>query len=198
MSKLNKIGLLGGTFDPIHLGHLKIAGFALKKLKLKKIYFIPTYKHALKANEKISSPEIRLDLLKIALAEYPDFDISDIEIRNKRISYTINTVRNFFDYEKLDNAELYYLIGFDILKELHLWRDFEKIFDHAKLVVLSRTGKFETKFVDAYKNKIIFLNSPKIDISSTRIRTCILNKKSWKSMVNPKVFEYITSRNLYK
>src|SRR5210317_541551 len=138
MSKNQKIGLLGGTFDPVHSGHLIIAESVLNELELEKIFFIPAHKHALKSNEKISSPETRLKLLQIALKEYPYFAVSDLELQSDNISFTVDTLKEIGEYENILNAKLFYIIGYDNLNELHLWKDYKKIMDMVQLVVVSR------------------------------------------------------------
>lgn len=198
MSKFQKIGLFGGTFDPIHIGHLIVAESVLNELSLDNIYFIPAHKHALKPNKKITSPEIRLELLKTALKDFSYFTISDIELKSNNVSFTIDTLKNFKVYEKLSNVELYYIIGFDNLSELHLWKDYEKIMEMAQFVVLTRQGSYDEHLINKYKNRIIIPKSPQIDISSTLIRHRILENKTWKSMVTPAVHEYIIRHNLYK
>ena len=147
MSEFNKIGLLGGTFDPVHLGHLIVAESVLNELNLDKIYFIPAHKHALKSNEKITSPNIRLELLQIALKDYSYYSASDIELKSDNVSFTIDTLNKIRDYENLSNAELFYIIGFDNLTELHLWKDYEKIMEVAQLVVVSRPGNYDEKII---------------------------------------------------
>ena len=197
MSEKQKIGLLGGTFDPVHLGHLIIAESVLKELELKKIYFIPTHKHALKSNEKISSVDTRLKLLEIALQDFPHFTISDFELQNDNVSFTIDTLKSIYDYENIPKAELFYIIGYDNLSELHLWKDYEKILDLVQLVVVNRSGKSLEKITKRFKEKLIFSNTPQIDISSTNIRKRIKENKPWKSMVPPEVHQYIIKHNLY-
>ena len=197
MSKNQKIGLLGGTFDPVHLGHLIIAESVLNELELEKIFFIPAHKHALKSNEKISSPETRLKLLQIALKEYPYFAVSDFELQSDNISFTVDTLKEIGEYENILNAKLFYIIGYDNLNELHLWKDYKKIMDMVQLVVVSRSGKQNEKFIEQFKDRLIFPDIPRIDISSTIIRERIKENKPWKTMVSSAVYQYITKHNLY-
>lgn len=195
---MQKIGLFGGTFDPVHLGHLITAEYVLNELNLDKIYFIPAHKHALKSNNKITSPSIRLEILKIALKDYSCFEICDIELQSNKISYTIDTLTKFKQYEGLPKSELYYIIGFDNLSELHLWKDYQKIWELANLVVLARPGEYDEQLVLKYKEQIIIPNSPKIDISSTLIRNNIKENKSWQAMVPSDVYKYIEYNKVYK
>ena len=198
MPDIQKIGLLGGTFDPVHLGHLIVAESVLNELKLDRIFFIPAHKHALKSNEKITSPNIRLKMLQMALQEFPYFSVSDIELQSENISFTIETLTSINLYENLSNAELYYIIGYDNLNELHLWKDYKKIIELVHLVVVGRTGTFDKNIIENFKDKLIFPETPQIDISSTLIRNKIKENSSWKSMVTPAVYQFIVQQNLYK
>ena len=198
MSEIQKIGLLGGTFDPIHLGHLIIAEAVINELRLDKIYFIPAHKHALKSNKKITAPDIRLEMLQIALEDYSYYTVSDIELKSENVSFTNNTINIFRQYENLSNVDLFYIIGFDNLTELHLWKDYEKIIESAQLVVVSRPGNYDKKIIKKYENRLIIAETPKIDISSTMIRKLIKENKHWKSLVTPSVYQYIITHNLYK
>jgi len=198
MSEFNKIGLLGGTFDPVHLGHLIIAESVLNELNLDKIYFIPAHKHALKSNKKITPPNIRLEMLQIALKDFSYYSASDIELKSDKVSFTIDTLNKICDYENLSNAELFYIIGIDNLTELHLWKDYEKIMEVVQVVVVCRTGIYDEKLIKKYENKLIVAETPEIDISSTMIRKLIKKNRHWKSLVTPSVYQYIITHNLYK
>jgi len=198
MSEIKKIGLLGGTFDPVHLGHMIIAESVLNELDLDKIIFIPAHKHALKSNKNITPPNVRLKMLQIAVGEYSYFDISDIELQSDNISFTIDTLNVIKEYESLFDAKLYYIIGYDNLNELHLWKDYVKIMEMVHLVVVNRVGNYDDKILEEFKDKLIFPDVPQIDISSTLIRNKIKENKSWKSLVAPEVFQYIKNHNLYK
>jgi nicotinate-nucleotide adenylyltransferase len=198
MSQSQKIGLLGGTFDPVHLGHLTIAESVLNELNLDKIYFIPAHKHALKSNEKITSPNIRLELLQISIKEFSKFAVSDIELKSNNVSFTIDTLNKIHEYEKLANAKLFYIIGYDNLAELHLWKDYQKILEMVQFVVVGRSGKYDEQVIENFRENLIFSKTPQIDISSTLIRSRIKENKPWKSMVTPNISQYITQHNLYK
>lgn len=198
MPALKKIGLFGGTFDPVHLGHLIIAESVLDELNLDKIYFIPAHKHALKPNYKISAANVRVQMLNLAIKDFPYFEVSDIELQSDNTSFTIDTLKRIKDYEKLGDAELYYIIGYDNLGELHLWKEYEKILCLAKLVVVGRSGNFNTDLIKEHKHKLIFPKTPQIDISSTKIRDNIKSNKPWKSLVLREVNQFIHNQNLYK
>jgi nicotinate-nucleotide adenylyltransferase len=198
MPEVNKIGLLGGTFDPLHLGHLIIAESVLNNLGLHKIYFIPANKHALKSNQDISASKTRFEMLKLALHDFEYFYIIDIELQSENVSYTIDTLQKIKKYENLPDSELFYIIGYDNLAELHLWKDYEEIIDLVKFVIVGRPGDFNVKIPDNLKEKFIFPSTPIIDISSTMIRSYIKQNKAWKSLVPNKIYQFIIQNNLYK
>jgi len=198
MSSKQRIGLFGGTFDPIHIGHLIVAESILTDLKLDLIFFIPTHKHAIKHQENITSPNVRLGLLKIALNGYPHFQISEIELDRNNVSYTVDTLNQFANYEKLENIDLFNIIGEDNLHEIHLWKNPEQIVKLSTLVVLRRPKIKKTDLSIKYDGNIINADTPLIDISSTMIRERIRNNLPWKSLVLPDVYDYIEKHQLYR
>ena len=193
-----KIGLFGGTFDPVHIGHLILAESVLNKLELQKIYFIPAHKHALKSNHNITEARLRLEMLNLSLKEYEYFEISDIELQRENTSYTIDTISRFQGYEKLENSELYYIIGYDNLAELHLWKQYEIITEMTKFVVVGRPGHYKINIPEKIRTKFIFPDTPVIEISSTIIRNLIRENKYWKTFVHPSIVSFIKNQNLYK
>lgn len=198
MSDIKKIGLFGGTFDPPHIAHISLINIVIKKLNLHTVYFIPTAKHPLKENTKITSVEIRCEMLEAALNNYPEFRLSKIEIDRPAISFTIDTIRNFCGYEKLSNATLYFILGSDNINEIHLWKDPEQIFKLAKVVVLRRPGSEESPVIDKYKNRIILIDLPLMPVSSTDLRHKIRNGQDYHNLIPFGVAEIIDKYNLYR
>jgi len=198
MHKAAKIGLFGGTFDPPHNAHLNLAHFVLKALKLDLIYFIPAALHALKNNISLTAQDKRYDMLCVAVENNDKFRVSKIELELLNTSYTVDTLRAFRDYEKLGNAELYYILGSDNLYEIHLWKNPEEIFHLAKVVVLRRPGYQDTSILEKYKDKITILQSPLYDISSSDIRRKIRKGISVKDYVPERVMEKIRAYKLYQ
>lgn len=198
MSNKQRIGLFGGSFDPVHVGHLIVAESVLVNLRLDLIYFIPTKYHAFKRKENITQASTRLKLLEIALKNYSCFKISKVELDREGVSYTVDTLLQFKNYEQLENIELFYIIGEDNLNELHLWKNPDQILKLSKLVVLRRPGSRETELIKKYKDKIIITDTPLIEISSSMIRQRISKNERWKSLVHPEVYNYIKKNHLYK
>jgi nicotinate-nucleotide adenylyltransferase len=197
LEKLRKIGLFGGTFDPPHTAHITLAENISQKICLDCIYFIPTSIHAFKLNYKVTPVEIRYEMLQAALANKIIFRISRIEIDRPSVSYTVDTLREFKAYEKLEDAELYYLMGMDNLRDLHLWRNSAEIFKFAKLVILKRPGYNDSKIINRYHDKVIFVETPLMDISSTYIRGQIQKGYSVDNLIPKSVSKILKKYNLY-
>lgn len=190
LSQAERIGLFGGTFDPIHLGHTIVAEWLQYKLNLCEVYFIPNYKHPFNKRRDISESRHRLNMLNIALSNFPPFKISQYEIDKEEISYSIDTIRYF--HNQYPDKELYYLIGGDNIKEFSAWKDYNDIFKLAKVVVYRREEE-QSEISD----KFIFVNSPRIEISSSQIREYIKKNIPCRSLLHPDVFRYIKENELY-
>jgi len=198
LTKKQRIGLYGGTFDPIHNGHIIVAESVISNLNLDLIYFIPAHIHAFKPAEGILPAKNRLALLKLALKKYPYFRISTIELDSNETSYTIDTIKKFRKYEKLNDSDLFYIIGADNLIELEYWKSPDEIMSLSNLVVLNRPNQSLQEKLEKYKDKIILTDTPLIEISSTIIRERIKKNHHWQSLVPSEVFKYIQKHHLYK
>ncbi|WP_033161161.1 nicotinate-nucleotide adenylyltransferase [[Mycoplasma] collis] len=182
---MKKIAIFGGSFNPIHNAHIKIAEYAIKHLKLDKLIFVPTFKSPDKVKDKIAEPHHRVKMIELVLL--PKSEISLFEINRKGISYTIDTIKYFS--EKFKDAQLYFLIGSDNLTTLHKWEEIETISKLAKIVVFKRTKNFSK--INLKKFNAQLLNNDIFDASSTEIR-----KGNFKNL-NPLVNEYIGKNWLY-
>ncbi len=190
---MGKVGIFGGSFDPIHLGHLITAQTLLEKRKLSKIIFVPAFISPHKLEYDYSAPEHRYNMVKLAISSYKYFDISDYEINNDKISYTFNTLAEF--YKKYDSMEL--IIGFDNLITFDTWNKPDDILKLADLVVLKRTFDREVKRTHKYFEDAIFVDSPTIEISSTEIRNRIKKALPIDYYVPQSVKNYIEENKLY-
>ena len=198
-----RIGILGGTFDPVHIGHLVLAEEALSKLKLDQIWFIPTGKPWLKESLEITDGFNRLEMVKIATKSNPRFVASSIEIDRSGPTYTIDTLRYLKD--KLGTkTSIYFILGLDTLANFHRWNRPEEILDLCEFVVSNRPGFGNTKILDEQLERFegigsitTLLNIPMLDISGTNLREMIRQGLSIRYRVPDGVEEYIYSNGLY-
>lgn len=186
---LKKIGIFGGSFDPIHTGHLIICNIIKEELNLDKIIFIPAYRSPHKDISKFTSPQVRYEMVELAIKDNNGFEISDFEISKDRSVYSIETI----DYmnKKYSESELFLIIGADSYNNISKWKDPELIKNKAKLVIASRNNLKISK--EDYLAK-----TPNIEISSSMIRDRIDKNLSIKYLVNSKVEHYIYEKSLYK
>jgi len=198
MKKIQKIGILGGTFNPPHLGHLLIAKKVIKEFGFKKLLLMVAGKPVLKTKDLAPIKE-RLEMTKILAGYHPKLEVSKIEIaraKKGKKSYTIETIKEL--KKRYPKKEIYWLIGEDSLKEIleGKWRGGLKIFDQVKFIVIKRPG-YKKKIPKKIKEKIkiIKLNIP---ISSTEIREKIRKGENVSKMVPAKILEYIKKKKIYK
>lgn len=200
-----KIGLLGGTFDPIHNGHLAIARHAIDKLELGKIIFIPSGIPPHKTNQRISPPEIRFEMVRLAIEEYTDYEISDIETKNTEVNYTINTIKYFL--EKIEKKDLFFLIGADSLYELYTWKDVDELVRLCQFAVFVRK-EYPIKTLesaDIHLERSTFreclrhiIKMCPVNVSATEIREKVALGEPITGLVPLSVEKYIYSHGLYK
>lgn len=172
---MQKIGLFGGAFDPVHAGHLHIANLALNLVHLDEIIFIPLGSAVHKNSPKLSVQK-RLELLKTALADNKKFSIATVEIDRKGASYAVDTVREL--RKTYTCSDLYYIIGTDAFEQIFTWKEPEALLLAVTFIVVARPGydfmTIERLFADParerYLDKILFIEDAGLDISSTKIR----------------------------
>lgn len=191
---MKTVAIYGGTFDPIHLGHLITAQSVLEIRKLDKLIFIPSFISPHKIDRVSSSPQHRLNMLKLAIKGISYFDSNSLEIKRGNISYTIDTISAL--KSKYKNIEL--IIGYDNLISFDTWKDPDKILGLVQLVVLRRKVKEEAIQKNKYFDKAIFIDTPLIEIYGTDIRTRVRNDKNIDFLVPQKVMAYIYKHKLYK
>lgn len=186
-----RLGIFGGSFDPIHIGHLIIAEFAREYMKLDKVIFIPVGNPSHREDNLVSAID-RYNMVKIAISNNPYFEVSDIEISHKKLNYTYDTLLEIKN--NYENSEIFEIIGEDSADYLHKWKNYNELLKMCKFLVFKREG-FD--YISNHDN-IIVMNSPKISISATLIRNRIKNNMSIKYMVEETVEKYILENNLYK
>lgn len=191
---MSKIGIFGGTFDPIHNGHLITAQSVVELRNLDKIIFVPAFISPHKQDEQTSRANHRLNMLKIAIEGIPFFDYSDFEIKQHTISYTIDTLREF---KKL-YGEIDLIIGYDNIFQFHTWKEPDEILKLANVVVLKRRSSHPLDFVDKYVEAAKFVQTRGIEISATDIRDRVQKGLPIYYLVPDKVLDYINDNKLYK
>ena len=192
-----KTCLFGGTFDPPHFGHLIVAQTIFEAEHFDKIVFIPAHIPPHKKGKKISSLELRLEMLKIAIKDNPNFEISDIEIKRGGISYSLETIRDYKEQTELSRDELFYLIGSDSLKLFYAWENPKAILKECQLIVAIRPGFRPSDIPNWILAKIQFANIPRIEISSSQIRARWIEDKTIRYMVTQPVWKFINENNIY-
>lgn len=203
-----KIGVMGGTFNPIHYGHLVTAEEALNQFSLEKVIFIPTGIPPHKTFDRIASPEDRYLMTVMATASNNDFYVSRVEIDRKGKSYTIDTLR---ELKKIygENAELFFITGADAILEILSWKNTEEIIALCKLIAATRPGynisrieelieKLNIKGTGKTDGRIFVMEIPALAISSTDIRNRIKTGRPVNYLLPENVSRYLLKYNLYK
>jgi nicotinate-nucleotide adenylyltransferase len=213
-----KIGLFGGTFDPIHWGHLRSAEEVREAFRLDRILFVPASIPPFKKKEKASAAADRLEMARLATAGNPGFAVSDVEIARPGKSYSIDTLRHFA--AKLGrNDSLYFILGMDAFREIGSWKDFQQLFSFSHFIITSRpkckdllglgdipvaarkSFCYDSK-INAFRHKsgarLYFLKLTDIGISASDIRARVKAGKSIRYLVPPEVESYIMRQGLYR
>jgi nicotinate-nucleotide adenylyltransferase len=199
---LVKIGILGGTFDPPHNGHLLLAEEVRRQLKLDKVIFIPAGEPWVKASQRVSPAAERLEMVKQAVTGRTFFSVSDMEVRRPGPSYTWETLVEL--KKRYPDDELYFILGWDILHSLPLWQEPQRIIQSACLVSAPRVGAPRPDIealeaaVPGIGCRTIILTQPRIDVSATAIRKLVELGQPVDHLVPPDVAAYISARGLYK
>lgn len=198
-----KIGIMGGTFNPIHLGHLILSEHIREAMGLDKIIFIPTGQPPHKNGISIVDRFHRKIMTELSIEDNPHFILSDIEIKRPNKSYTIDTVYELKRQYKDDSLVM--IIGADSLMNIEQWKDALKLLNEIDFVVADRITKQNENVLQeidrlniTYNINIKYIDTPIIEISSTEIRNKIKKNESIKYLVNKNVHRYILENNLYK
>ena len=200
----SKIGVLGGTFDPIHLGHLIVAEDIRQKLGLGEVLFVPAGRPWLKLKEEkpISAAEHRLAMVRLAIASNPCFKVSTMEIDRPGLSYSIDTVLEL--KAKLGaKAGIYFILGPDALAELPMWKAPARLVEICQVVGIGRPGYAEANLrklessIPGVSRRIMLVDVPQIDISSTDVRRRVAQRLSIRYLVPEGVEKYIAEHRLY-
>lgn len=196
---MKRVGIFGGTFNPIHTGHLIMAESVREQVHLDTVLFIPSAAPPHKDATNLLNAETRIKMLKLAVEDNPYFEVSDIEIElgKKDKNYTVNTLMALREKYTAEDTKLYLILGMDQLISLHTWKDPGKLFFLSEVVVINRPGYLVTQVENEYGRRVIYVPAPNIDISSTDIRFRVSEKKSIKYLIPDKVEKFITENKLY-
>ena len=199
------IGILGGTFDPPHLGHLLIAETARIALDLDTVMFLPAGEPWLKSGQRITPAEHRLRMVQLAVADNPDFCVSDCEIRRTGATYTVDTLRQLRRRFSAD-TELYFIVGSDVLDQFHRWKEPEAILNLCRLAVIDRPGgpvegiaTLRENFSDALNaGAVVSVAGPRVDFSASELRRVLAAGQSTRYQIPDTVAAYIDEHRLYR
>ncbi len=211
-----RLGILGGTFDPIHFGHLRAAEEVLEALELEKIYLIPAALPPHKDRNPITPFQHRLAMTRLAVKKAPDLEAMDLEGRRQGLSFSIETLREFRELFKT-NLELFFILGTDAFMEIKTWKEYQRLFHYAHFVVIKRPGVESEElepfllslgvgfkrgdkgndFVIPSGNVLVYKEVTFMDISSTQIRGMVAAGKSIRFLVPKSVRSYIMEKGLY-
>ena len=198
-----RIGILGGTFDPIHYGHIALGKKVASTLKLKRILFMPAGNPWMKSEKSVSSAHHRLKMLELGIAGIEEFSFSDMEIKRSGPTYTYETILDLTK-DKLETKTIYLILGWDAIKEFHRWKNSDRLLKLVRIVAVARPGyeEFSTQYQEN-KDIRVFDEAVVIDksisgITSTIIRERIKLKQSINNLVPKDVEKYILEHGLYK
>jgi len=200
-SSMRRIGIMGGTFDPIHYGHLRAADEAHAAFGLSEVIFVPTGQPPHKTGERVSSADKRFMMTVLATVDCPYFSVSRIEIDKTGKSYTIDTLRQLKSLPEYLDTEFYFITGLDAVLDIVSWKNPEEIMGLCKFVAVSRHGYTHTRMEELpedLRSAIIPLEIPLLAISSTGLRERVRKERSIRFLVPPSVEHFIRKYSLYK
>ena len=197
-----RIGIMGGTFDPIHVGHLITAEMVRSSASLDEVVFIPSARPPHKDGARAASAEDRLIMTECAVQDNPYFSVSDMELKREGPSYTVDTIAEL--RARLDDAELFFITGADAMNDLYRWHEPKRLLCSCQFIVATRQGApldellLAEKFTAEERSHIQVLPTPHLEISSSVIRARIRAGLSVRHLVPRAVEEYIEKRGLYR
>lgn len=199
---MSKIGIMGGTFDPIHIGHMQLAEQALAEAELDSVLFIPNHTPWMKHDRTVTGAEHRAAMVKLAIEGYPAFKLSTVEIDAGGNSYTWQTLETL--KEQYPGDEFFFILGADSLLSIEKWAHPEKIFENAVILAAVRDDcdkekleKQKEALTEKFHARIQLLSMPPVAVSSTKIRQEFYTDPQIRKMVQEKAAEYIIQNHLY-
>ncbi len=192
-----RIGLYGGSFNPIHTGHLLIAEFLKDEFLLDEVWFIPSATPPHKKRDGMLPADIRYELVSLAIRENPNFKVSDLEIRRGGVSYTADTLQQIVEQGSPED-ELFWVVGMDNLIDFPTWHRPDKILELSRLIAVQRKGFSLDQVESSLGKRVLFSSAPLIEISSSLIRERIGKRYSIRYFVTDPVREFIELHHLYQ
>ena len=220
-----RIGLFGGTFNPVHRGHLWAGSEVIKRFNLDQIFLIPAALPPHKTPGLVAKADDRLEMINLAIADLSGLTVSDVELNRPGPSYTIDTIRHF-KHTLAQDARIYLIMGLDAFLEIHTWKSHQDLLEQIAFIVMARPGENYTDAQQGWKILQIYLKSTlsadcqfdaahacytfeekqpvyicdikALDISSTKIREKVKKKQTIENFVTPEVADYIRLKGLYK
>jgi nicotinate-nucleotide adenylyltransferase len=202
-----KIGIIGGTFDPPHFGHLVPVDQAVNELNLAEVLYMPAYIPPHKASNQVTNPYHRTAMLALAIQHYPHFMLFPYELAKGKVSYTVETIRELKNQMSSDR-EIYFIIGTDSFLEIDTWHRYEDLIQLCNFIIINRgTTDIELneklKFLETtlqlnLKDRFYFVSNQIFPISSTEIRSAAAAGESLKGLVPEEVANYIQRHGLYQ
>lgn len=194
---MKKVGLFFGSFNPIHIGHLILANYILENSDMNEVWFVVSPQNPFKDKKMLLNDHNRLDMVELALKNYPNIKASNVEFSLPKPSYTIDTLA--YLNEKYPKYSFSLIMGEDNLKSLHKWKNADYLIKNYHIIVYPRVSEGEAK-ASAYQNheNISLIKAPIIEISATEIRNMIKENKNVRPMLPPEVFEYLDGSSFYK
>lgn len=198
-----KIAVFGGSFNPIHIGHLIIASYSVSMGKMDKVIFLPSGHHPFKEDSTFVSPELRMDMIQSSIMGHPKFEASDYELRQRGITYTSDSMSYFRSQYPEDT--LYFIIGYDLLSELERWHKLEELSQKCKFLVLKRVfdemehiSELVERLQSRFGSQFEFVSSPFVTVSSSEIRRLAKEGHLLKYLVTDGVSDIIIKNGLYR
>ena len=198
---MKKIGLFFGSFNPIHIGHLILANYILEHSDMDELWFVVSPQNPFKEKKSLLKDHNRLDMVEIAIRNYPKMRASNAEFSLPTPSYTVDTLT--YLNEKYPDYSFSLIMGEDNLKSLHKWKNYEILLKNHHIIVYPRVSKNDapnSETVSELKNheNISLIDAPIIELSATEIRNMIKDNKNVRPMLPPEVFEYLDGSKFYR
>lgn len=193
---MKRVGLFFGSFNPIHIGHLILANYILENTNMDELWFVVSPQNPFKEKKSLLNDNNRLDMVQLAIENYPKMRASNVEFSLPTPSYTIDTLT--YLKEKHPNYLFSLIMGEDNLKNLHKWKNYETLINQYQIIVYPRLSEGNNKPELLNHDNISLVKAPIIELSATEIRRMIKENKNTRPMLPPEVFDYLDGSNFYK